>query len=135
MFSRIAILGVLGAAIVGSVFLGGCSTGELEQGEALRLQPLVNTVVARHDAYVADDADLSAEARAAALDDSSTFSAAFSTPVVRVQPIYDPAMRTLRRYEDYVLADGALAEDVRDRYLFSGRNIRRTLVEAVGQRD
>lgn len=112
------------------LLLPSCAAGVLEQGEDLRLLPLLEIVLDRHDTYVEariEDPDK----QVGFLADSAALRAAFQVPTIRAQEIQAIARRVLDRHDAFVVSDHTLDPDHSKMALFSSRNIRRTIDEAA----
>lgn len=108
----------------------GCAAGTLEQGEELRLKPLVDRVCDRHDRFVEADGSASVAEKAKWRRQSASFRAAFVSPTVKVAPIMDQAISVLDRHDTYV-SEGDVPASTQRLALLSSANIRRTLEEAT----
>lgn len=116
--------------LIAALFLGACATGVLENGEDRKLRPLVESVVKRHDAYVAADAALTPAQKTAATAESATALGLFDAEQVPAHPAGQVLVPVLDRHDAYVQADATLPASVKSVALFSSSNIRRTLSAA-----
>ena len=101
------------------------TTTELPNDDG-QLAPLVTRVLDRHDKWIAEDAGLGAQEKAAATAEALLVRDAFKAKAVNVAPIYDHAMTCLQRYDDY--ASLKIEDpDLKGLALLSSENIRRSL--------